>query len=115
MHGRKGFRCLIGSRGSGGPLPLYRFILHGRGIRRGDETGGFYTTRWCFGRSQDEAAGKAIEIVRKDWTVGASARLADGPPSSIDIEEGWPISIRQLWDAPNKGNTLYFSDDEADA
>ncbi|MCE3290037.1 MAG: hypothetical protein K0R83_2049 [Caulobacter sp.] len=95
-------------------MPLYRFILHGQGITRGDETGGFYTTRWCFGRTQVEAAEKAIEIVLKDWTTGASAHLADGPPTSIEIDDGWPISIHQIWDAPNKGNTLYFGDDEED-
>lgn len=95
-------------------MPLYRFILRGRGIRRGEETGGFYTTRWQHGRTQDEAGERAIAQVREDWTTGASAHLADAPPTSIEIHEGWRIGIHELWSAPNKGNTFWFGNDDDD-
>jgi len=77
-------------------MPLYKFIIHGR---MADETGGFYTTRWCRAPDEPSAAHKAMKIVRDGW---------EGPLiHALEIEEGWRI---RFWEIPwttNRGSTFY--------
>ena len=92
-------------------MPFFRFIIHGQGISTDGRAGvaGFYTTRWAFAVTQDEAARKAIEAVKADWTTGPSSKLSPGcPPTSLTIDKGWQIGLHQICSAPNKGNTIYF-------
>ena len=87
-------------------MPFYRFRIHGTGnLRNGME--GFYTTRWCWAPDQESAAAKAIRIVRKD---AESQHL--GTISSLEVEEGWRISVFEISKAPNRGYTLYGPGDE---
>lgn len=89
-------------------MPFYRFIIHGKGISLSGSSGGFYTTRWAFAVSQEEAGRKALQAVREDWATGPSSKLSpDKPPTSLAIEKGWKIGAHEIWSAPNKGNTLY--------
>jgi hypothetical protein len=92
-------------------MPFFRFIIHGQGIAIEGRAGvaGFYTTRWVFAATQDEAARKAIEAVRRDWTIGPFSKLSPGfPPTSVAIDQGWQIGLHEIWSAPNKGYTFYF-------
>lgn len=67
---------------------------------------GFYTSRWCSARDQENAAEKALDIVRFDlnkefpnWTV-----------SDLEVEDGWRIHFWEIWRAPNRGSTFYEDD-----
>jgi hypothetical protein len=95
-------------------MPFFRFIVHGEGVPSPRGEMGFYTTRRCYGRSYEDAAAKALEIVRRDWTSGRSSRLGNGPPTRLTIEEGWRIGVHQIWSAPNRGNVIYIETDDND-
>ena len=89
-------------------MPFFRFVIHGQGVLIEGQTAGFYTTRWAFASTQDKAARKAIESVRKDWTTGPSSKFSPGqPPTTLTIDDGWPIGLHEIWSAPNRGNTIY--------
>lgn len=92
-------------------MPFYRFLIHGQGCS-GAGVAGFYTTRRAFAASKEKAAAKALEAVRRDWSIGRSSGFSpDGPPASLTIEEGCEIGLHEIWNAPNKGNSLYAKGD----
>lgn len=77
-------------------MPIYRFIIHGR---MADDSGGFYTTRWCRAPDEGAAAQRAMKIVCNEW---------EGPPiHALQIDEGRRISFWEIWNAPNRGCTFY--------
>jgi hypothetical protein len=97
-------------------MPLFRFIIHGQDISTENGSVGFFTTRRAFGLTMEEAGGKAMASVRKEWTSGPSSELNRGSPSiSLQIEEGRRIGLHEIFVAPNKGNSLYDGDDGRDA
>lgn len=91
-------------------MPFYRFLIHGRFLESRAEIRGFYTHRWAWAATRDTAAQKALASVAKDWRSGRSARLRTGLPPVLEIEEGYEIAPWQIWDAPNRGNSLYERD-----
>jgi hypothetical protein len=99
----------------GAVLPIHdsrrgRFNLGGK-----ESEGGFYTTKWCWARSQNSAAERAMQLVRDDWETGESARLRCGDIPSLSIETGRRIRFFEIWAAPNRGHTFYDADDGSGA
>jgi hypothetical protein len=93
-------------------MPFFRFLIHGHGeIAEG--IAGFYTTKWCYAATREQAAAKALGYVRSEWDTGEYAKLKRGP-LSLEIEEATRISPLAIWKAANKGHTFYRADDESD-
>ncbi|MBV9990477.1 MAG: hypothetical protein JOZ72_04215 [Alphaproteobacteria bacterium] len=78
-------------------MPLYQFIIHGR---MADETGGFYTTRWCRAPDERAAVQQAMKMVHQSW---------HGPPiHALEVEEGRRIRFWDIRSWTNHGSTFYF-------
>ena len=93
-------------------MPLYRFIVQGRAQFR-DDLVGFFTIRWCRAQSFDQAAQKALHMVNKDWQKHRALTQDEAP--RLEIVEGRTIGFFDIWRAPNKGNTFYGIESEAEA
>jgi hypothetical protein len=88
-------------------MPFYRFLIHGSFVESRARFRGFYTTRWAWGSTQDKAAQRALGSVARDWSYGSSSKLHDGLPPILEIDSGYRIAPWDIWNAPNRGNTLY--------
>lgn len=91
-------------------MPFYRFMVHGTDVYRSSGERGFFTTRHAFARTQEEAAEKVLARLTREFTVGVSAGIWGSGPPALTIEDAWPISIFELFSAPNRGSTFYRDD-----
>jgi hypothetical protein len=94
-------------------MPFYRFLLHGRDSTLPEEVRGFYTTRHTWAPNEQEAAGKVLRRISREFITGRSARIWGGMPPLLEIEDVWRIALHQLWAAPNRGSTFYDSRNDA--
>ncbi|WP_332702051.1 hypothetical protein [Devosia sp.] len=94
-------------------MPIYRFVIHGTGIQNHRGHAGFVTTRWAQAATEQQAAEKALDSVRRNWTTGPSSVLNDGPPPTLEIDSSQRIAAWEIWSASNRGNTLYRDEDLA--
>lgn len=91
-------------------MPFCRFMLHGRDVYRSSGERGFFTTHHAFARTQDEAAQKVLARLTREFTMGIYAGIWRGGPPALTIEKAWPISVFELFPAPNRGSTFYGED-----
>jgi len=88
-------------------MPLYRMIIHGQG-KFTDGIVGFYTARWCCAATEDLAIEKIQRRLNKEWTVGKSARMNQGGPIDLEVEQIWQIGFLEIFATSNRGYTFYL-------
>jgi hypothetical protein len=73
-----------------------------------EEIGGFYTTRWVMAPSHQEAAARALRMVKKE--VQRFARNPSGSPLCVEVEECVKLDGFLTW---RGGGFTFWAKDEA--
>lgn len=95
-------------------MPYFCVVLNGEGVSipsSGENTIGFYSTRWVKADGIEQAENVAKQLVLFDWTEGEYAGINDGVPPVLSVDSVYSIGLlKYLWRRPGRGHSFYTSE-----